>query len=73
MGINVAIDDKAGSILKLGVQGNNKDRMVDLLNTTVEVLIKKQLDNKNKFAENTINFIDETLKSMEDQLKNSGE
>ena len=43
MGINVVIDEKAGSILKLGIQGNNKNRMVDLLNTTVEVLIKKQL------------------------------
>lgn len=73
MGINVAIDEKAGSILKLGVQGNNKNRMVDLLNTTVDVLIKRQLDNKNKFAENTINFIDRTLLDMEGKLKESGE
>lgn len=73
MGLNVAIDEKAGSILKLAVQGTNKNRMVDFLNTTVEVLIKKQLDNKNKFAENTIKFIDETLGRMEGQLKNSGE
>lgn len=73
MGINVGIDEKAGSILKLAVQGNNKARMVDFLNTTVDILIKRQLSNKNKFAENTINFIDKTLKQMEDQLKNSGE
>ena len=73
MGLNVGIDEKAGSILKLSVQGNNKTRMVDFLNTTVDVLIKRQLANKNKFAENTINFIDKTLKQMEDQLKNSGE
>lgn len=73
MGINVAIDEKAGSILKLATQGNNKARMVDFLNTTVEVLIKRQLDSKNKFAENTINFIDETLGSMEKQLKDSGD
>ena len=73
MGINVVIDEKAGSILKIGVQGTNKNRMVDFLNTTVDVLIKRQLDNKNKFAENTINFIDETLGSMEKQLKNSGD
>lgn len=73
MGINVVIDEKAGSILKLGIQGNNKARMVDLLNTTVEVLIKRQLDNKNKFAENTINFIDEQLMEMEGKLKKSGD
>ena len=52
MGLNVLIDEKAGSILKIGVQGTNKDRMVDFLNTTVIFLIKRQLDNKNKFAEN---------------------
>ncbi|MGV3697452.1 polysaccharide biosynthesis tyrosine autokinase [Flavobacterium sp.] len=73
MGINVSIDEKAASILKLAVQGNNKNRMVDLLNTTVEVLIARQLESKNKFAENTINFIDDQMKMMEDQLKNSGD
>ncbi len=72
MGINVAIDEKAGSILKLGTQGNNKNRMVDFLNTTVEVLIQRQLASKNKFAENTIGFIDAQMEKMEAQLKNSG-
>ena len=47
--------------------------MVDYLNATVDVLIKRQLENKNKFAENTINFIDETLVKMEEQLKDSGD
>jgi polysaccharide biosynthesis transport protein len=73
MGINVSIDEKAGSILKLSTQGNNKSRMVDLLNTTVDVLMKRQLESKNKFAENTINFIDRTLSDMEGKLKESGE
>ncbi len=73
MGLNVLIDDKAGSILKLGTQGNNKNRMVDFLNTTVEVLIKRQLESKNKFAENTINFIDGQLASMEKLLRDSGD
>lgn len=71
-GIRVDLDEKAGSILKLAMEGTNKARMVDYLNATVDVLIKKQLDNKNQFAENTINFIDETLLKMEAQLKDSG-
>lgn len=71
-GIRVDIDEKAGSILKLSMEGTNKTRMVEYLNTTVDVLIKRQLENKNKFAENTINFIDKTLADMESQLKNSG-
>ncbi|MGL2964591.1 polysaccharide biosynthesis tyrosine autokinase [Flavobacterium sp. RSB2_4_14] len=71
--LKVAIDEKAGSILKLAMEGTNKERMVDFLNATVEVLIQRQLDEKNKFAENTINFIDETLHDMEEKLKNSGD
>jgi len=71
--IRVDIDEKAGSILRLGMEGTNKARMVDYLNTTVEVLVKRQLESKNKFAENTINFIDETLNKMEKELKNSGD
>jgi capsular exopolysaccharide synthesis family protein len=71
--LKVGIDEKAGSILKLAMEGTNKDRMVDFLNATVKMLIKRQLDEKNKFAENTINFIDETLLDMEEKLKNSGD
>lgn len=71
--LKVGIDEKAGSILKLAMEGTNKDRMVDFLNATVKMLIQRQLDEKNKFAENTINFIDETLHDMEEKLKNSGD
>ncbi|MEK8180290.1 polysaccharide biosynthesis tyrosine autokinase [Flavobacterium buctense] len=72
-GVRVDLDERAGSILRLSMEGTNKARMVDYLNATVDVLIKRQLDNKNKFAENTINFIDETLVKMEEQLKDSGD
>ncbi|MFI0490730.1 polysaccharide biosynthesis tyrosine autokinase [Flavobacterium sp.] len=68
-GIIVKADDKGGSIITLGMQGTNKARMVEYLNSTVKMLIKRQLDNKNQFATNTIEFIDSTLVSMESQLK----
>lgn len=68
-GINVKTDEKGGSIITLAMQGTNKARMVEYLNSTVKVLIKTQLDSKNQFATNTINFIDSTLVSMEAQLK----
>ncbi|HLF51204.1 polysaccharide biosynthesis tyrosine autokinase [Flavobacterium sp.] len=67
--INIETDAKGGSILKLGMQGTNKARMVNYLNTTVEVLRKNELDSKNQFAKNTIMFIDSTLLAMERQLK----
>ncbi|WP_026727853.1 polysaccharide biosynthesis tyrosine autokinase [Flavobacterium denitrificans] len=71
-GINVSSDDKGGSILTLGMQGTNKARLVEYLNSTVKMLIKIQLDGKNQFATNTIKFIDSTLVAMESQLKQTG-
>lgn len=67
--VKVIIDEKAGSIIKLSLEGTNKARIVDYLNETVNTLIKRQLDSKNLFAENTIKFIDTTLSNMEDELK----
>ena len=68
-GINVKSDERGGSIITLGMQGTNKARMVEYLNSTVKMLIKRQLDDKNQFATNTIDFIDSTLVAMESQLK----
>lgn len=72
-GINVRSDDKGGSIITLGMQGTNKARLVEYLNETVKMLIKRQLDSKNQFATNTIAFIDSTLVAMESQLKETGD
>ena len=71
-GISVQSNDKGGSIITLGMQGTNKARMVEYLNSTVKMLIKRQLDSKNQFATNTIAFIDSTLVTMESQLKETG-
>ncbi len=71
--IKVENDDKAPSILKLSLEGNNKARIVEYLNQTVEVLIKSQLENKNLFAENTIKYIDTTLALMEGKLKEAND
>ncbi len=71
--VKVAVDEKAGSILKLSMQGTNKSRIVDYLNATVKMLMKKQLESKNLFAENTIKYIDTTLTLMEGDLKDSNE
>jgi len=67
--LKVNIDEKSPSIIKLALEGTNKARIVDYLNATVKTLIKRQLDNKNLFAENTIKFIDTTLQIMEGDLK----
>ena len=72
-GISVGSEDKGGSIITLGMQGTNKARLVEYLNSTVKMLIKRQLDSKNQFATNTIAFIDSTLITMESQLKETGD
>jgi hypothetical protein len=67
----VRSDDKGGSIITLGLQGSNKARMVEYLNSTVKMLIKRQLDSKT-ICNKTISFIDSTLVAMESQLKETG-
>jgi len=72
-GIGVDIDQKAPAILKLSLAGTNKPRIVKYLNTTVTVLRDNQLAAKNQFATNTVAFIDEQLRGMEDKLKGAGD
>ncbi len=51
------------------MEGTNKPRMVDYLNETIATLMKRQLDSKNLFAENTIKYIDTTLTLMESEVR----
>lgn len=69
--IDVSADVKAASVVSLQLNGGNKYRLVEYLNTTVDVLRKNQLDSKNQFATNTISFIDSTLLVMEGQIKDA--
>ncbi|MFN3941523.1 MAG: polysaccharide biosynthesis tyrosine autokinase [Flavobacterium sp.] len=69
--IKVETDVKAGSVIRISLDGNNKKRIVDYLNATVKVLMKRQLDRKNQFANNTINFIDSTLAAIDNTLKDN--
>lgn len=69
--IKIDIDEKAPSILKLSLEGSNKSKIVSYLNETVNILIKSQLESKNLFAENTIQYIDTTLALMEEKLNDA--
>ena len=70
-GIDVSADAKALSVVRLQLEGSNKNRLVEYLNSTVDVLRKNELASKNLFAINTIRFIDSTLVQMEDQIKDA--
>lgn len=56
------------SIIELSMSGHLKEKNIDFLNTLSKIYIKKQLDEKNKVATNTIQFIDEQLNSIADSL-----
>lgn len=64
-------DTKSSSIINLTMVGTNVIKLETYLNQTVRVLIKKQLERKNKFANNTIAFIDSTLMSIDGQIKDN--
>lgn len=69
--IQTDVDAKAGAIMVLSQTGPNKARLVDFLNETVQTLITAQLEQKNQFASNTIEFIDKQLANMDNELKSS--
>ena len=56
------------SILNLEMIDVNTQKIEDYLNETVRVLSEDQLNRKNQFVTNTINFIDEQLERVKTQL-----
>jgi tyrosine-protein kinase Etk/Wzc len=60
---------KESSILKLSVSGPLLEKDIDFLNKATEVYIQDGLDEKNKIATNTINFIDDQLGKISDSLR----
>ena len=60
-GIGIEQTPSGSSILTLSLTGTNKNRLVDYLNSSVEVLSETQLERKNLFATRTIKFIDSSL------------
>ncbi|NLP57910.1 polysaccharide biosynthesis tyrosine autokinase [Lutibacter sp. B1] len=57
------------SLVEISSTGENKKRLVDYLNKTVEVLAKDELDQKTNYAYSTKEFIDEQFKNTSDSLK----
>lgn len=67
--ININTEEKGGSVIALGLVGENKAKMVDYLNSTSQILSKTQLSQKNLFATKTIRFIDSTLNEKASELE----
>ena len=70
--INVVENEKS-SIITINSTGAIVAKEVAFLNKLSEVYIRKELEDKNQIANNTINFIDSQLKVISDSLKNTGD
>jgi len=62
-------ESNGSSVLRLQLSGTNKARLVDYLNTSVQVLSDDVLERKNIFATKTIRFIDSSLAYKSKELK----
>ncbi len=69
MGIKIKPETKGGSVLRLSLVNKNKFRIVDYLNSSVQVLSDHMLERKNLFATKTIKFIDSSLADKNKELK----
>ncbi len=67
--ISITVRTKGTSMLGLSLVGNNRSILADYLNATVDILSIKQLEFKNLFATNTIEFIDKQIQGVSDSLK----
>lgn len=66
--INVSLMDKQSSMLSLTFSDVDTKRAEDVIRTTIDVYNESWLDDKNKIAVNTSNFINERLRVIEDEL-----
>lgn len=67
--INIETQENGSSVIILELIGENKNKLVDYLNSTTKILSETQLEQKNLFATNTISFIDSTLNEKATELE----
>ncbi|MFP4025535.1 MAG: GumC family protein [Thiohalospira sp.] len=69
--LNIESNDDRGSVLTLRINGFVPEKMAAYLNKFSQVYIQSDLNEKNRQAQNTIEFIDEQLKVIVDSLNNT--
>ena len=71
--MTVNLTDKTAEILKISVNGSQPAREVDFINELTRVFIQYGLNEKNRTAENTVDFIETQLTGIADSLRNAGQ
>jgi len=67
--VKVATAKKGTSIIELRLEGTNKSRIVDFLNSTIKRLEKDQIEAKIRYAVKTKEYIDTLFEDMSGNLK----
>ena len=60
-GLSISQITKESSIIRLTLQGYNRQKITDYLNQLLEEYLERNLEQKNIVSENTVLFIDEQL------------
>lgn len=66
--LQVEPESRGSSVLRMKLDGNNKAKLVDYLNSSVKILSQSMLERKNLFATKTIRFIDSSLTEKSTEL-----
>ncbi|MDR2963144.1 MAG: polysaccharide biosynthesis tyrosine autokinase [Bacteroidales bacterium] len=66
--LNTVANSKRSSIIDLSLSGNVPEKMVEFLNTHIQIAIENEMNEKSKTSLNTIRFIDEQLATITDSL-----
>ena len=64
----VVTNEERSPLLSVRLTNKNKAKIVDYLNTSIYILDRDQLQKKNQYAVNTINFIDKQLARVKNDL-----
>jgi len=67
--LNIQPLSKESSVLEISINDHNRKINIDYLNTLSKLYLLQGLEDKNKMATNTINFIDEQIIKTQDSLK----
>ncbi|HBH06875.1 MAG TPA: hypothetical protein DDX92_09780, partial [Flavobacteriales bacterium] len=62
---------RGASLVEIKMRGTNKKRIADYINATIAELMRYELEEKNRLATNTIEFVDKQIKIVRDSLSNS--
>lgn len=62
------ITSRTSSLVVISLDGENKYKITDFLNTMSDVYLQKNLEKKNRIAINTVKFIDSQISEVSDSL-----